>query len=268
MQEVMNKSNPYLFEYGGQKFLTKDLVGALAAIGIGRGDKLFVHSDLRSFGRVNPKIKKKRYLDAFIQALVNLVGKRGTVIMPTFSYSFCRGEVFDPRKTPSTVGSLTEYFRQLTGVVRTIDPIFSVAVWGANQEFYQTVGSDCFGDKSIFQKIHDADFTILFLGEIFSLTYLHFIEQDCHVPYRFIKKFTGKILIGDKLVKRTFDYFVRPLDGSVTYDLEGIASFLGHQGILRKSKLGYSQVRLVGAQAVYKIIARKLRETPRFLIEK
>ena len=262
----MNKLPAYLFEYTGRKFFVEDLIMALKKIGIKSGDKLFVHSDLKSFGKVNPQIAGEEYLGAFLAALIDSVGKNGTVIMPTFSYSFCRGEIYDPQKTPSTVGSLTEYFRQSAGVVRTIDPIFSVAIWGADRKFYQTVGSDCFGANSIFQKIHDANFKILFLGETFALTYLHFIEQAHRIPYRFIKKFAGKILTDGKLTERTFDYFVRPLDGSVGYDLGEIAHFIDKKGILRKSKLGYSNVCLVGARDVYRVIARALGENLRFLI--
>ena len=257
----------YLFEYEGKKFYTEDLVRAFKAVGIAPGDKVFVHSDVRSFGKVNPELREEAYLGAFVAALKSLVGKKGTIIMPTFSYSFPHGEVYDPQKTPSTVGSLTEHFRKLEEVVRTLDPIFSVAIWGANRTSYQEVGSNCFGDESIFQKIRDADFKMVFLGENFALTYLHFIEQDFGVPYRFIKTFAGKILIDGKLVERTFEYFVRPLDGSVRYDLERLARFLDSRGVLRKSKLGYASVRLVRAQDAYRIIARELQRDPRFLLK-
>ena len=256
----------YLFEYAGQKFLVEDLVEALKRVDIGSGDKLFVHSDLRSFGKINPQIGKEEYLDAFVGALTGLVGESGTIIMPTFSYSFCRGEVYDPQRTLSTVGILTEHFRKMTGVVRTIDPIFSVAVWGVDQKFYQMVGGDCFGNKSIFQKIYDADFKILFLGETFDLTYLHFIEQAYGVSYRYRKKFTGQIIIDGELKEFAFDYNVRPLDGSIDYNLEAVADFLNRRGVLKTGRLGYSRLRLVGAKDAYAEITAGLKANPKLLL--
>ncbi len=265
----MNQPNrSYLFEYAGRKFSSADLVRTFKAVGIKPGDKLFVHSDLRSFGKINPRISQKEYLGAFVEALTGLVGKRGTIIMPTFSYSFCRGEIYDPRKTPSTVGSLTEYFRQLPGVARTIDPIFSVAIWGAKQKFFQAVGHDCFGSRSIFQKIRDTKGNFLFLGETFALTYLHFIEQDFGVPYRWLKKFTGQIRLKGGLKKFAFDYNIRPLDGTVNYETEKIAAFLERAAGLKKKPLGYSKVRVVGAREAYRAIVKKLKIDPRFLIKK
>jgi aminoglycoside 3-N-acetyltransferase len=263
----MEELNTYLFEYDGQKLSAKDLTNTLKEVGIGLGDKLFIHSDLRSFGKVNPQISKEEYLGAFVEVLINLVGKEGTIIMPTFSYSFCKGEIYNPKETLSTVGSLTEYFRQLPDVMRTIDPIFSVATWGDNKESYMNVGFNCFGDKSIFKKIHDEDFKILFLGETFDMTYLHFIEQSFGVPYRYIKKFTGKIKIDNKLKEYTFDYYVRDLEQNSTYDLERIADFLESKGVLKKASLGFSQIKVVGTRDVREKIIEELKENNKFLLK-
>ncbi len=262
----MNRPPLHLFAYQGREFSIGDLIKALTALGIKPEDRLFVHSDLRSFGKVNPQISQEDYPKAFVDALTRIVGENGTIIMPTFSYSFCRGEIYDPRETASTVGSLTEYFRQLPGVERTIDPIFSVAIWGAGQEFYQRVGSNCFGQDSIFQKIYDADFKILFLGETFALTFLHFIEQDMGVPYRYIKRFTGKIKVGSQLAMHAFDYYVRDLNQDPCYNLERIADCLKNGGFLHEVALGFSKIRVVGAGDAYKTIAQILRKDRRGLL--
>lgn len=264
----MPKTPLYLFEFAGRKFSATDLAQSLSAVDIRSSDILFVHSNLTSFGKLSLVVSRQQYLDAFIQRLVKLVGKRGTVILPTFSYSFCRGEIYDPVHTPSAVGLLSERFRTTAGVVRTLDPIFSVAIWGANQKYFQDVGTDCFGKNSIFEKLYEKNAKIVFLGETFDLTYLHFIEQRLGVPYRQIKKFKGQIRIGNGFKESEFDYNVRPLDGSVVYDLDKIAEFLDRRGVLKKTRLGYSQIRVVEAKDAYDTIADKLSQNPRFLLKK
>ena len=88
--------------------------------------------------------------------------------------------------------------------MRSKNPNFSLAVLDntknsvftktlLNQEDY----TSCFGQQSFFGKIFEyskqnRSFIILFGGAhndvIFRTTFLHFIEEMCNVPYRFIKK--------------------------------------------------------------------------------
>ena len=62
--------------------------------------------------------------------LEEILGEDGTLVVPTFNYSFTQGDVFDIRHSPSSVCVISEYFRNRTGVVRSSDPIFSVAAKG------------------------------------------------------------------------------------------------------------------------------------------
>lgn len=261
------KTVKYLFEYQGKKYFYEDILDVLGKIGIERNDRLFVHSDLKLFGKINPQITKEEYIDAFIQALMDLVGENGTLIVPTFSYSFCKGDIYDPENTPSDVGILTERFRKINSVVRTLDPIFSTTIWGNKKEYYKDIGTDCFGENSIFQKIYIDDFKIVFIGNTFDITYMHFIEQDYKVPYRYIKKFKGKVVINGELKECTFSYNVRPLDSDIDYDLNKISNFLDSKCVLKKSDLGYSLVRLVTAVDAYNKITEEFKGNIRILLK-
>jgi aminopeptidase-like protein/aminoglycoside N3'-acetyltransferase len=236
-----------IFTFDEKEYYAEDVIDALKKAGIKKGDSIFVHSDLKLFGKINNKIMRNEFLDSFIEALKKTVGKYGNIIMPTFSYTFCKNEIFIPEITPSKVGILTEYFRKLEGVKRSIDPIFSVAVFGPDKEYFTDVGTNCFGKKSIFEKLYDKNAKIVFLGETFAITYIHFVEQICGVPYRFIKKFKGKIKIKNELKDFVFDYNVRPLDKNIDYNLEKIMDFLESKRALRKIKLGNSNIIVVNA---------------------
>lgn len=57
--------------------IKKDIVNALQQLGIKSGQNIIVHTSMKSFGFVcgGPQI--------IIEALIELVGKDGTIIMPT-----------------------------------------------------------------------------------------------------------------------------------------------------------------------------------------
>ena len=101
-----NTTAKYLFEYKDKKYFSDDIANALHSVGIQKDDKLFVHADLKVFGKINSNVTKEEYIDAFIYSLIDSVGHKGTIIMPTFSYSFCKGQIFDPQTTPSAAGIL------------------------------------------------------------------------------------------------------------------------------------------------------------------
>src|SRR2546425_534962 len=73
-----------------------------------------------------------------IRALQDVLGPRGTLMMPTLPFTgsaieyTSRDLVFDVRRTPSRMGFITEVFRRGPEVVRSLHPTHSVAVWGNN----------------------------------------------------------------------------------------------------------------------------------------
>jgi len=263
----MKKNKKSIFTYNEKEYYVRDITNALKQAGIKKRDSVFVHSDIKSFGKINNKINREEFLEAFIEALKKTVGKGGNIMMPTFSYSFCKKEIFDPKTTSSTIGVLTEYFRKLKRVKRSIDPIFSVAALGPDKNYFTDVGTNCFGEKSIFEKLYDKNVKIVFLGENFSITYIHFVEQRCGVPYRFIKKFKGKIKLGNKLKEFVFDYNVRPLDKNIDYNLEGIANFLENNGALKKATLGNSKIRAVNAVDAFNELKKGLKNNVYLLLK-
>lgn len=240
----------------GKEYHIGDIINALKQAGIEKGDSIFVHSDLQSFGKTDSTITKKEFLGLFFESLLDVTGMDGNIIMPTFSYSFCKNEIYEPKKTPSKVGILTEYFRELECVKRSIDAIFSIAALGPDKDYFTDVGVNCFGEGSIFEKLYERNVKIVFLGETFDMTYLHFIEQKHGVPYRFIKEFSGKVKQENALEEFILYYNVRSRDRNVVYDLEGIADFLERKGVLKKAELGSSKIRVAKAADIFNQIEK------------
>lgn len=255
-----------LFEHAGRRATGHDVLAALVQAGLRAGDSIFVHSDLKAFGRLAPGLTREAFVGGFLDALRQAIGPQGNLIMPTFSYSFCKGQEFDPATTPSTVGMLTEHFRKLPGVKRSADPIFSAAALGPDQDYFTDVGTDCFGASSIFDKLYRRRAKLVCLGETLDITFIHFVEQSLGVSYRYLKRFPGRIRIDGVLRETAYDYNVRTLDKRVDYDLPKMADFLERAQVLLRIPLGASAVRCMGAAETFDALAAGLRKDPDLLL--
>ena len=244
-----------LFKHDGQCIRESDFRVALRALGIRPGQTLLVHAGLRAFGVLGGNWSRGELCRPLIHAMRQSVGTRGTIIMPTFTYAFCRGTPYNRKKSPSEVGVLSEFFRTERGVVRSMHPIFSVAAYGAKSRELTDVREDSFGQDSFFAKFLKAKGTILFFGSATffnSCTFIHHIEQMHHVPYRFIKTFHGKSINGRKSSSTRATYFVRPLDGSVENDNSRLEKILRRKKMLKEITIGASSITAVRAQDVFR----------------
>jgi len=246
----------------------RNLLEILRKVGIEKSDTICVHSDLVKLGKPATN-SKNEFLERIMESLIESVGSTGTIIMPTFTYSFCKGEVYDVEKTPSTVGILTEYFRKMQQVKRTKDAIFSHAVYGKDQEYYLDIGNDCFGKKSIYEKMHQKNAKLVLLGtRTKEFTFFHYIEQSIGVPYRFTKRFKGEIREKTTVSDSYFDYYVRYLDKPSIIDSDKIAAFLSQKGSFREEKLGYGEIVSVELDLFYSNVIKKMKENKESFIKK
>ncbi|KYH34813.1 SPBc2 prophage-derived aminoglycoside N(3')-acetyltransferase-like protein YokD [Clostridium tepidiprofundi DSM 19306] len=255
-----------LLEYNGLKISIDALKNSLIQVGIKSGDSIFVHSDIGVFGKLVLKDRNK-LLSSFVKAMRETIGEEGNIIMPTFSYSFCKGEVFDVCNTKGTVGVLNEFFRKQDGVMRTIHPIFSSAVYGKDSEYLLDIDMDSFGNGSIFAKLHKLRGKIVFLGASFSSTYLHYIEQSYGVPYRYMKTFRGKIKNIDKYYECESTFFVRDLNKNVILDTTRLEKYLLDNRLMNKVLLGNGTILMVEADVLYNEVMKLLDKDIRFLLK-
>ncbi|MBI4088152.1 AAC(3) family N-acetyltransferase [Candidatus Kaiserbacteria bacterium] len=250
------RSNLPLYQTADGSISYSDLARTIRHVGIKKGDVVFVHSDVSVFGKI---VEKDR--DVFFGSLVDLlkeaVGKGGTIIMPTFTYSMTEGKVFDVSNSPSTVGALTEYFRQLPDVVRTVEPILSVAIWGKHKKYLSAIGNSSYDKNSIFDNFHKLRGKMLFFGSR-ACTFLHHVECMHGVPYRFNKRFKGKIRNQGKIYEAEFMYYARRLDRRNTSYFSIAEADMIKKGLLKKVPVGHSAIASVGSDALFKEVSKNL----------
>ncbi|MBY9004876.1 MAG: AAC(3) family N-acetyltransferase [Candidatus Lokiarchaeota archaeon] len=174
----------------------KDLI----SLGLKEGEILIVHSSLSKMGwTVGGPV-------ALIDALMDLITPKGTLIMPTFTsgntepsewqyppvpeewWSSIREYIpaFHPDKIPTRgMGSIPETFRKYPNVIRSNHPTTSFAAWGKyakkivkNHPLENDLGLD-----SPLGKIYELDGQILLLGvPHLNNSSLHLAEYLCEYP--------------------------------------------------------------------------------------
>ena len=165
-----------------QKVLSQDLRG----LGVEAGATIFIHSSFRSLGSVIGGA------GTVVGAFKDVVGPEGLILMPSFNLVEKRAETWDVETTPSTVGWLTEFFRQMDGTFRSDHYSHSVASSGKkasdfvadhlSQEGYRSPWDlqpwgRTYGFQSPMYRAYQQDGKLLMLGVDYqSSTYIHLVE--------------------------------------------------------------------------------------------
>ena len=255
-------------------FTPADLTRALLELGVVPGDVLMVHSAFDSFlGFQGGPV------DA-VRALQGVVGARGTLMMPTIPFSgsaveYALGDpppVFDARQTLSRMGLLTELFRRSAGVVRSIHPTHSVAVWGNRADEiiagHERADTPC-GRLTPYEKLLEYNGKILLAGvPANTMTFCYFVaaelEQELPIPVFTREKYPMRWRDRDGTVRvSNLRLFSLRLD----HDLRPLVGELKRRRQWRERRVGGLRLTLLQARDVYNA-AVALAERGMFLRER
>jgi len=164
--------------------LYKKLITDIKNAGIKKGMTIIVHSSFKSLQ--TPGLTPELLIKGFQEVL----GIEGNLIIPTLTYKTVNKDnpFFNIKTTPSCVGIVSEIFRNMENVYRSLNPIHSVAVWGKNA--IKLVEKDSLdnitlGKNSPFNKMRLFDAKICMLGcGLKPNTFMHLIENHNKLPYR------------------------------------------------------------------------------------
>ena len=194
-----------------KRISTEDVVRALTAAGLGKGDSVLVHSDLIRFGL--PQNGVATYLDAFAHVL----GPTGTLCAPTFSFSFIGSGYYDWSETPSQqMGAFAEAVRKHPDAKRTRHPLQSIAAIGPLATQLAAIETaSAYAPDGVFQAMSDLGVKVVLLGaDPIHISHSHLSEEACRVPYRFDKTVSGKTRLGptDAWTEQDWTFFARDLE--------------------------------------------------------
>ena len=225
-----------------------DIVRGLTELGLENGDTVLVHSSMKSFGYVEGGP------DAVIEALLEVIGPRGCLVMPTLTMGAAENPViFDVRTSPSVAGLVTEVFRNRPQVRRSHHPLSSAAAEGWAAEEMIRYHTDTPADlPSPYGQVYLRGGWCLFLGAPWdSNTMFHVAEELVMAPYLHMAQFRDGKLIDEHGVTHivTFRRYNCYQTG-VIRDLNKMGARYEAAGVVRRTRIGASDCRMIRASDV------------------
>ena len=103
-------------------------------IGIKRNDKIIINSNFLNI-MISAKKKQKSFdLIKLIEAFLDFLGNKGTLLIPSYSWDFIKKKTFISEKTKSISGSLSNILINHKKFSRTSNPIYSFLVAGKDKK--------------------------------------------------------------------------------------------------------------------------------------
>lgn len=189
----------------------------LIKVGLKKGDSVLVHSQLLKVGIPEEDVFDlgKYYLDIILE----IIGDDGELVLPAFTYSYCKNKVFSPLKDMSSVSSLANTCIRNHIGYRTLDPIFSYVIVNPEsaEQRFSNVSFDLENGMAGYLSKKNAKY--LMIGDLIYFTLLLACEQQLHTYNRFIKKFSGITKINDTEIHSDCYYYCRRYCDNTILDL-------------------------------------------------
>ena len=230
----------------------KELVKDLRRLGVTPDMDLMVHSSLSAIGFVEGGA------ETVVDALLQAVGKRGTLLAPSFNHRAAK--VFNRLTSPTTNGAIPDALWRRTEAERSMHPTHAVAAIGPRASDY------CHGhleagiwapDSPIGKLVHGGGY-ILALGTTHDTsTAYHVAEMS--VPCGCIESFAipDRIVREDGTVDEVLGLAFR--NGPCPVPTHKLDSTLDRRKLQRRGKVGQAECELVKAHVLWQVRREHLR---------
>ena len=182
-----------------------------------------------------------------LEVLKEVVGSKGTLLVPTYSYSF--GETsalelasYNKERTESKIGAFPNYVIKEKDFRRTKDPMVSVAVWGEkSKKLTLDLPNSSYGIDSIFERLLDVEAKCVSIGLGVNWTpFIHYLDYIKRAEYRYDKIFIGKIIEDSISNTMIWNYAVSKKLANGTGDCRKLGELGRLHNIWRVIKVGKS----------------------------
>lgn len=256
-------------------------------LGIQPDDLVFMFSGIFGLGRL------ENGLDTVESAIQRALPK-GTLIIPTFSYSWSQGDRFDQNTKCPEMGSFSNYVLESANYKRTTNPNFSVSIRTNDHnkalvDYFLDVGDDCFGANSIFDKVVNYSQTnrawILLLGGAFNdvkyrSTFIHYAQQKMTVPHRYVKSFSCpdnssrcvtqlvRCFTEAEYIENRGETESTSFNFPIEEDYSSYGEDVEAAGLLIQKEFGYYPSRMISVKESVDFYIKKIKSNPYYCINK
>lgn len=232
--------------------------------GLKKGDSIWLSSELMKIVVLCKKQKIDFDSNKLIEAFQDAVGEEGTILIPTFSFDFSNKKYYDIVNTKGITGVLGNVALKRDDFKRTRHPMHSFAVWGKDRDLLASMeNKHSFGLDSPFGYCvgHHVKQVILGTDYLRAVTFVHYAETTCNVPYRFAKNFTGVYVTEEGVSEtRTYDYAARKLEIEPREIFNQIGKVFEEEGAAREVELDGIEGYIVDLAKSYPIICKDIIE--------
>ena len=253
--------------------IKEDIVKAFRNVGLKKDDVVMVHTSLKSMGYVCGGAQ------TVIEALIEVVGENGTIMMPTQSWKNLdpttgvhweidesqwqiirdNWPAYDKNITPTnTMGAVAEMFRQWDGSVRSDHPARSVCAWGKYAD-YLTKNHDVsniFGDGSPLSRLYDLNGKVLLIGVGYDKnTSIHLADARAQYPGKHDCIEHSAIMEDGKRVWKSYSTLF--VDGE---DFEDIGEAFEKEHAISEAMIGNAVIKLMSQRDVVDFSVKWIEE--------
>lgn len=222
------------------------------------------------FGTPNLQLPRREFLGRLYEVLTEL--NVDTLVVPTFTFSFCNHEVFDVRKSKTYMGALAEYIRTRPNARRSLDPLLSMSVIGKQVHILDgDLGKNSLGAGSAYDRLHHiSDVKFLCFGSDFGeyFTYIHYVEKMLEVPYRYDQEFHGTIIDLDGKAYEDTHYIHTACGGVIPSSFPYFKELLVQKGLMQTARLGDSEAVCISEKDVYSETVRQIQDNIYYFLKK
>ena len=236
-----------------------DLTHALRELGIEPGDGVIVHSSCRSLGPVEGGA------DTVIDALLEVIGTGGNLMLPTFNYSRpVPDPYYDPATTPCRTGIIPEIGRQRPNAVRSLHPTHSVAVIGADADWLTRdhLAVRVFGVDSPVDRLAQRGGKVLLLGVGHtSNSTVHVAEEHAGLPKPHRAEELKLLMPDGRIATHTLDS-----SASCSAGFGAVEYGMRSHGEIRDHRLGSCLIQLMHGLGVIRRVREMIAAQPDVLL--
>jgi aminoglycoside 3-N-acetyltransferase len=239
---------------------------ALRKLGVASGQVLFVHSGadwLRSVEGGPIKV---------LELLRRMLGDEGTLALPSFPFDglaaeYVAGGSFDVRRSPSKMGLLTELFRRLPEVQRSLHPTHPVCAAGRLADHLTDshhLDARPFGPLSPFGRLEEQKGKILMLGVNSDfLTHVHVVEDGMGASFPVRVYLPEPVAVSVVNREGNAEVLKTLVHNPAVSRLKSISRHEGEwqkAGALRRARIGHIELRLLDAKGLSDHLQSRARQ--------
>ena len=243
-----------------------EIIETYSALGVDSGATVFVESDLACLG-VYEKHDREGIVSGHYNALRELVGEEGTIVVPTFTTYLCNQDTaYSPYDSISEMGIFSEYIRKLPDAIRSYHALTSYTAIGKNANFIcKNVSRLAYGPESPMDRMIscNARFISIGLKPHDTCSTVHQAELVMGVPYRYIKEFNQHVANRQGRVSvECFYMHVRYKSSNIKKDKRKLFGSFSKRSSVLKSALGRGVVYGYSMKEFYQHSIKCFKENP------